>query len=89
MADPEGYLDLNGIDPSKIRGGFSQSFSAAFPSVPLDIVKSAVGDLHDLGFTNTPPSIFGTTTSAGGLQLVQGRVTQFGMQFIGFCRIPE
>jgi hypothetical protein len=89
MADPGGYLAVNGIDPSAIRGGFNQSFPAALPGVSLEIIKAAFTDLHGLGFTNTPPSIFSTMTSAQGIQLVQGRVTDFGLRFITFCRVPE
>ena len=77
MSDPNGYLDLNRIGPSTISDGFSQSFPAALPGVPLDVIKSAFRDLHDLGFTDTPPSIFTTMTSAQGLHLVQGRVNEF------------
>ncbi len=89
MSDPTGYLALNEIDPSTIRGGFSRSFHAALPGVHLDTIKSAFSDLNALGFTDTPPSIFATMTSAQGIQLVQGRVTEFGERFISFCRVPE
>jgi hypothetical protein len=89
MADPVEYLTVNGIDPAAIHGGFSQSFPAALPGVQLDIIKSVFTELHSLGFTNTPPSIFGTMTAAQGIQLVQGRITEFGLRFITFCHVPE
>lgn len=89
MANPIEYLTVNGIAPSSIHGGFSQSFPTALPGVKLDIIKSAFTEIHNLGLTNTPPSIFGTMTAAQGIQLVQGRVTEFGMRFIKFCNVPE
>ena len=54
-----------------------------------EVVKSAFGDLHQAGLINTDKSIFATMTSAQGLQLLGGRVSDLGNRFIHFCMVPK
>lgn len=91
LAKPYDFLQRSGIDPSLIRGNFSQVFSVVLPGVNAEVVKSAFGDLYQIGFLNTDKSVFSTMTSSQGLDLVTdgGRVTDFGKRFIEFCTVPE
>lgn len=88
MADPITYLEVAEIPLDRIRGGFSQFFLVAIPGIQLDVIRSAFGDLHRLGLTNTDQSIFSTMTSGQGLQLLGSRVSKFGMRFIQFITSP-
>lgn len=89
MANPIAYLEAAEIPPGHIQGGFSKFFPVAIPGIQLDVIKSAFGDLHRLGLTNTDQSIFSTMTSGQGLDLLGGRVNKFGMRFIQFITSPE
>ncbi len=88
MAKPNKYLEENNIPIEEIQGGFSQFFPVAIPGSDLEIIKSAFGDIHQYGFTNTDKSIFGTMTSGQGIHLLMNRVTQLGISFIEFCTSP-
>jgi hypothetical protein len=89
IAEPIAYLEAAGIPQNQIHGGFSQFFPVAIPGIELDVIRSAFGDLHRMGFTNTDQSIFSTMTAGQGLQLLGGRVSKFGMRFIQFITSPE
>lgn len=90
MANPIKYLEENGIPQQNIRGGFSQFFPVAISGVNIEIIKAAYSELYQYGFLNTDKSIFHTMTSDQGLNLLAngGRVTEFGKQFIKFCKSP-
>jgi hypothetical protein len=88
MHDPEGYLRAAGIPPASIQGGFDQFFPVAIPGVRLDVIRSAFADLFRYGFINTDQSIFTTMTSAQGLHLLRGRVSDLGRRFMQFCIVP-
>ncbi len=89
MAIPEKYLEEAGIPKEKISGGFGNFFPVAIPGVSLEVIRSAFGELHRYGFTNTTESIFGTMTAGQGLDLLKGRVTELGNRFIRFCTSPK
>lgn len=89
MAEPLAYLEAAGISQNQIQGGFRQFFPVAIPGVELDVIRSAFGDLHRFGLTNTDQGIFSTMTAGQGLQLLGGRVSSFGEQFIRFIMSPE
>jgi len=89
MAEPKRYLESHGISADRIRGGFSQFFPVALPGVGLEPIVAAFGDLHRYGFINTDTTIFSTMTSAQGLQLLGGRVTNLGKRFMSFCTRPK
>ena len=84
MEEPEAYLSANGIPKEQITGGFRQFFPTAIPGVALDVIKSAFGDLYREGLLNTDASIFTTMTSGRGLDLLTGRVSDFGARFVSF-----
>jgi hypothetical protein len=88
MAQPLQYLEIHGIPPDRIRGGFSQFFPLAIPGVDLEVIKSAFGDLHQYGFINTDKTIFSTMTSGQGLALLGNRVSELGRRFVEFCTRP-
>lgn len=88
MAEPTSYLEAAGIPQNQIQGGFSQFFPIAIPGVQLDVIRSAFGDLHRFGLSNTDQSIFSTMTSGQGLQLLGRRVSRFGETFIRFITSP-
>jgi len=89
MATPEDYLGAAGIPQSNIQGGFSQFFPIALPGIKLDVIHSAFDELFRYGLLNTDKLIFNTMTSAYGLQLLRGRVTELGQRFIMFCIVPR
>lgn len=89
MYQPERYLVEASIPLERIRGGFSQMFSTAIPGTQLDVIKAAFGDLHRAGLINTDSSIFSTMTSSQGLQLLGGRVSDFGASFLEFCTLDS
>jgi hypothetical protein len=89
MSTPDEYLQAAAIPAAKIQGGFSDFFPVALPGIQIDVIKSAFADVHSYGLINTDRGIFGTMTAGQGLQLLRGRVTEFGMRFIGFCSVPN
>jgi len=89
MAMPEVYLEENNVSVSNIQGGFSTFFPAALPGVDIEIIKMAFNDLFKNGFINTDKSIFNTTTSSQGLQLLDNRVSVLGDKFIKFCSLEK
>jgi hypothetical protein len=89
MATPESYLAAAGIPHASIQGGFSHFFPIALPGVQLDVIRSAFDELFRYGLINTDKSIFGTMTAGQGLDLLKGRVSEFGQRFITFCAVPE
>lgn len=88
MAEPRRFLAGAGIDERRITGGFADMFRSVLPGMDLDLVKSAFGDLYQSGLTSTDKTIFGTMTSAQGLQLLGDRVTPLGHRFIRFLNTP-
>jgi hypothetical protein len=88
MAYPERYLEEAGIPSGRIGGGFGQMFGVAIPGVPVDVIRSAFGELYRYGLITTDQTIFSTMTSAQGLHLLGGRVSDLGMRFIRFCMVP-
>ena len=90
VARPDEYLVQNGIPQEEITGGFSNFFPIAIPSVNIEVIKSAFGELYQYGFINTDKTVFTLMTSGQGLELLGhgGRVTDFGHQFIDFCSSP-
>lgn len=88
MAEPRRYLADVGIDERAITGGFADMFSTALPGIDPQLVRSAFGDLYQSGLISTDKTIFGTMTSAQGLQLLGNRVTPFGQRFIEFLKPP-
>jgi hypothetical protein len=88
MANPNSYIEANGIPAEKIRGGFSSFFPIAIPGVELEVIKSAFGDLYQTGLIGTDKTIFASMTSGQGLQLLGDRVTGLGKRFISFCTAP-
>lgn len=88
IADPEQYLAAHDIPQQRIRGGFSSFFPVAIPDVHIEAIKSAFGDLYQLGYINTDKSMFHTMTSGQGLDLLGNRITEAGRRFINFCKAP-
>lgn len=88
MAEPRRYLADIGIDERDVRGGFADMFRTVLPGIDMELVKSAFGDLYQSGLIRTDKTIFGTMTSAQGLQLLSNRVTPLGQRFIEFLTPP-
>jgi len=85
MNRPEDYLSANGIPIERLNGGFLQMFQLVFPSIPVDVLRSAYKDLFDIGFINTDTNIWDTMTSDHGIRLLGDRVKQLGKMFIKYC----
>jgi hypothetical protein len=88
MAAPRRYLADVGIDERAVRGGFGEMFRTVLPGIDTELVQSAFGDLYQTGLISTDKTIFGTMTSAQGLQLLGNRLTPLGHRFIEFLRPP-
>lgn len=88
MAEPRRYLADLQIEERRVRGGFSEMFAVVIPGVDQGVIRSAFGDLYQSGLITTDQNIFGTMTSAQGLQLLGDRVSDLGHRFISFCRSP-
>jgi len=88
LADPERYLAQNDIPASVIAGGFADFMPRAIPGVPLDVIKSAFGDLHQHGLINSDKGIFTVMTMASGRDLLGQRTTALGRAFVSFCSTP-
>lgn len=79
-----------GIKPEDIKDhGFSRTLQAYFRDVPPDVLKGVFGDLHQMGFTNTDRSIFGTLTAGSGVDIISGRVSSLGKDFMKFCTLEH
>ena len=77
-----------GIKPEDIKDhDFSRTLQAYFRDVPLDVLKGVFGDLYQMGFTNTDRSIFGTLTAGSGMDIISGRVSSLGKDFMKFCTL--
>jgi len=88
LHNPVDYLQTAGISQDRIRGGVGQFMPVAIPGVGVGVIRSAFGDLNRFGLINTDQSIFSTMTSAQGMSLVGGRVSDCGERFIQFCISP-
>ena len=88
MSEPSHFLAEADIDEQNVRGGFADIFRVVLPGSDPDLVKSAFGDLFQIGLINTDKSIFHTMTSAQGLHLLGDRVAPIGRRFIDFVRPP-
>jgi hypothetical protein len=88
MAEPHRYLADTGIDERRITGGFADMFRTVLPGMDSDLVKAAFGDLYQNGLIGTDKTIFGTMTSAQGLQLLGDRLTTLGHRFMRFVKTP-
>jgi hypothetical protein len=88
MSQPQAYLESHEINSNKISGGFSQFMPVAIPSVDIEVIKNAFGDLYQAGFINTDKTIFSTMTAGGGFELLGDRVSDLGKRFIAFCTSP-
>jgi hypothetical protein len=93
LVSPRRYLQSIGRTPESMTEGrsFDVIMQNVFYPVPLDVIRSAFGDLHRRGLVNTDEGVFSTMTSSQGLALVgEGtRVTAFGLRFIQFCTVPQ
>lgn len=79
-----------GIKPEDIKDhDFSRTLQAYFRDVPLDVLKGVFGDLYQMGFTNTDRSIFGTLTAGSGVDIISGRVSSLGKDFMKFCTLEH
>lgn len=77
-----------GIKPEDVKSyDFSQTLQTYFKEVSIDVLKGTFGDLYQMGFTNTDKSIFGTTTANSGVNIISGRVSSLGKDFIKFCTL--
>lgn len=86
---PQAFVDGLGLEHNQYSGAsFSQMFQLCFPGYDLDHLRKVVQDLYLMRFTNTDSSIFGTMTAGTGVNIVQGRITEFGSKFIRFCTAP-
>jgi len=87
MHTPKKYLDYYDIDEALITGGFPNMFRVAIPDTNIDVIKSAFGDLYQMGFLTTDKSIFSSMTASQGLSLLGNRVADIGKRFIEFCSV--
>lgn len=79
-----------GIKPEDIKDhDFSRTLQAYFRDVPLDVLKGVFGDLYQMGFTNTDRSIFGALTAGSGVDIISGRVSSLGKDFMKFCTLEH
>jgi len=79
-----------GIKPEDVKDhDFSRTLQAYFRDVPLDVLKGVFGDLYQMGFTNTDRSMFGTLTAGSGVDIVSGRVSSLGKDFMKFCTLEH
>lgn len=77
-----------GIKPENVKGyNFSRTLQTYFNEVPLDVLKGIFGDLYQMGFTNTDRNIFGSMTAGSGVDIISGRVSPLGKDFMDFCTI--
>lgn len=84
--NPKAYFDAHSISEQQIiHSSLRQVFSVAISEINIELIKSAYQDLYNLGLINTDKSIFGTMTAAGGFEIVKGRITNTGKNFIEFC----
>lgn len=84
--DPDSYFDIYQLDKNLIQGAaIGEVFKAALPGIDLEMIKSAYGDIYQMGLFNTDKSIFGTLTASRGFDIAKGRLTELGKSFIKFC----
>jgi len=89
LSNPNSYLLAHQIPEAQIRGGLSAFMPVAIPGAGIDAIKSAFGDLYQLGFLNTDKSMFNTMTASQGLDLLGDRLTEAGHRFVAFCKSPH
>ncbi len=84
--NPDAYFEFHNLDKDPVQmAAIGKVFQAALPGIDLDMIKSAYGEIYQMGLFNTDKSIFGTMTSSMGFRIVSGRLTPLGRAFIDFC----
>lgn len=84
--DPDSYFDAYELDKNSVQGAaIGGVFKAGLPGIDLEMIKSAYGDIYQMGLFNTDKNIFGTMTASRGFDIVKGRLTSLGRSFIEFC----
>jgi hypothetical protein len=88
LHNPVDYLHATGIPQDRIQGGFERFMPVAIPGVGVSVIRSAFGDLYRFGLIKADQSIFSTMTSAQGMRLIEGIVSDLSERFIQFCISP-
>lgn len=79
-----------GIKPGDVRDyDFSCTTQTYFKGIPVDILKGIFEDLYQMGFTTTDRSIFGSMTAGRGVDIISGRVSPLGKDFMKFCTMKS
>lgn len=86
MIEPSDFLTFEQMNNAYKDGNIAKVFSFVMPDMPLDVVKSAFGDLLDRKLINNYDSIFSMTKS--GIPVFSNTITQLGLRFIRFLTMP-
>lgn len=84
--NPQKYIIDIGSNPSLVKEfSFGDTINFYMQEVSIDSIKLAHEELYRYGLLNTDKSIYNTMTAGRGLQIVQGRISDFGKRFVEFC----
>jgi hypothetical protein len=81
--NPEGYLEIRGIDKSTVNGGYLEVLKKSFPRLSQEELELACKSLFNRGLTNT--EIVRALTASQGLELIRGRLTNGGKKLIEYA----
>lgn len=85
FSNPDGYLEIRGIDKKSVTGGMTAVLKKNFPELTQDEFRVVLKMLFNKGLTNTDEGIIGAMTASSGLRLVEGRLTKSGNKLIKYA----
>jgi len=88
LSNPEDYLIEMNIPKKNIRGSF-EDFSIIIPNISIDVIKIAFNELFNLGLLKDSSGIFNVLSTTMGFDLFKNKVTDVGMRFIDFIKLPK
>ena len=84
--NPKDYFDFYKINVERVKDANLRSvFLVALKGIDEAIMKTTFEELFNLGLLSSGKTVFGVMESRTGLDLLNGRLTKLGYDFIDFC----
>jgi hypothetical protein len=87
LTDPYDYVDSRSIPRHHVQGSFKEFLPRVFPGTTVDHLRVIIHDLFGYGFTRDDQGIIDLMTMSRGFELISGRVTPSGREFLGFISL--
>lgn len=87
LNDPYDYVDSRSIPRMHVQGSFKEFLPRVFPGTSVEHLRVIIHDLFGYGFTRDDQGIIDLMTMSGGFELISGRVTSLGREFLSFISL--